>query len=72
MTIDTLIAADDLAQLCKKLAMVICTEGRVNITVFETVAYGSSDQNMRALALFLRDEISLGNSLLEACKQKPD
>lgn len=70
--IETPVAPEDLAQLCQSLALEINAQGRLDINVIEIVAFGVTKQNVKALVLYFRDEICLGNSLLLACKQHPD
>ena len=71
-TIETPVAPEDLAQLCKSIAREISAQGRLDINVLEIVAFGASKPNERALVMYLRDELCRGNSLLGACKQHPE
>ena len=70
--IETLVSPEDLAQLCKSLAMEINVQGRLDINVLEIVGFSIAKENVKALVLYLRNEICLGNSLLVACKQHSD
>lgn len=71
-TFEAYVAPEDLAQLCKSLAMEISAQGRLDINVLEIVAFGVTRPNVRTLVLYLRDEVCLGNSLSAACKQHPE
>jgi type II secretory pathway component PulF len=69
---ETPIAPEDLAQLCNSIAAEICSQGCLDINVLEIVAFEVIKQNVKALVLYLRDEVCLGNSLSVACKKHPE